>query len=198
MYFYYGLLAAVFFSTLAMYVDKGLWSNTLATIHILLCGLIAFGCYAPAARLAAENGLGGYTYLLDFLMVWVVYVIAFIVLYRVMASALSKTRMRFKNPIDTVGGPLMAAVAGWLMTCLVAATLHMAPFGKDAFGGVFADSSRSSPITNPDLAWLSIADNMLDSNHLGTASQFSKDTYANNFLKQREALGKLEGLRVEE
>lgn len=198
MYFYYGLLGAVFFATLAMYIDKGLWSNTLATMNIVISGLLAFGFYAPAARMAAENGLSSFTYLLDFLFVWAVYTVAFLVLYRVMSGALSKTRMRFKNPIDSVGGPLMAGVAGWVMMCFVAATLHMAPFGKDAFGGVFADTNRTSPITNPDLAWLSIADKMLSSNHLGGGTEFSMRTYVSNFIKQREALGKQEGLRVDD
>jgi len=198
MYFYYAILGAVFFATLAMYVDKGLWTNTLATMNIVISGLIAFGFYAPAARMAADNGMGSFTYLLDFLFVWVVYIVAFLVLYRIMSGALSATRMRFKNPIDTVGGPLMAGVAGWVMMCFVAATLHMAPFGKDAFGGVFADTTRSSPITNPDLAWLSIADKMLSSDHLGGGTEFSMQTYVTSFFKQREALGKEESLRVKE
>lgn len=197
MYFYYGLLGAVFFATLAMYIDKGLWNNTLATMNIVISGLLAFGFYAPAARMAAENGLSSFTYLLDFLFVWTVYTVAFLVLYRVMSGALSKTRMRFKNPIDSVGGPLMAGVAGWIMMCFVAATLHMSPFGKDAFGGVFTGSSRA-PITNPDVMWLNIAENVLSPSHLGGSSTFTQGGYIKDFNEQRKALGKQEGLLVDD
>lgn len=196
LYVYYAILGVIFFATFAMCIDKGLWSNTLTAINILFSGLIAFGWYQPVAKMAAGS-MGEYTYLLDFMMLWVLYVIAFIVLHRVLGGMLSKTRMRFKHPIDTIGGPASAAIAGWLMTGIVAASLHAAPFDKDAFGGVFSDGTRSSTLTNPDLAWLSICQNMLSSDHLGSGEKdFSLNTYINNFNKQREALQKEEGLRV--
>lgn len=197
LYLYYAILAAVFFATFAMSIDKGLWSNTLLVINIVLSGLVAFGYFHPLATLAVENGMEEYTFLLDFLALWVLYVAAFVVLHRLGSGMLSKTRMRFKHPIDTAGGPAMAAVAGWLMTGLVAATLHAAPFAKDCFGGVFADTSRSAPLTNPDRAWLSIAEKALASGQLGSgAAEFTASRYVLDFNKQRAALEKQEGLRV--
>jgi hypothetical protein len=185
----------VFFATFAMCIQQGLWSNTLTAINILLSGLIAFGCYAPVASLAA-NSLPGYTFLFDFLMIWLLYVVAFVVLHRVLGGMLSKTRMRFKNPIDTIGGPVTAAVAGWLMAGIVGASLHAAPFDDDCFGGVFLESGRSA-MTNPDVVWLNLAGGLLSEDSLGrSGSKFTQAKYIKDFQKQREALAKEESLKV--
>lgn len=90
----------------------------------------------------------------------------------------------------------MAAVAAWLMMSFVAATLHTAPFEKESFGGVFTDSSRASTLTNPDLAWLSMAEKMLAEDKLGTDNSFSVNTYVSNYNRMREALDKEPSLRV--
>ncbi|QDU54972.1 CvpA family protein [Aeoliella mucimassa] len=195
-YLYYAILATIFFATFAMCIDKGLWSNTLSIINILLSGLIAFGTYEPLAKLAADKGMGEYTFVLDFLFIWAIYVLAFILMHRVASQLLSKTRMRFKNPIDTVGGPLTSAVAGWLMMCLVAATLHAAPFERECFGGALVHQNGDSAITNPDLAWLSIAQTALNKDNLGAGKGFSLSDYVNDFSKQRAGLEKQESLRV--
>ncbi|MGI9455205.1 MAG: CvpA family protein [Aeoliella sp.] len=196
LYIYYAILAAVFFATIAMSIDKGLWGNTLTTVNILLSGLVAFGFYMPLARLASEKGGEEFTYLLDFTFLWMLYVLAFIILHRLISGALSTTRMRFKHPIDTIGGPVMAVVAGWLMTAFVAATLHAAPFERECFGGKFTEGGRS-PATSPDVLWLNIAQRLLSQDHMGTSStSFTLADYTRDFGSQRAALEKEESLRV--
>lgn len=195
MWLFYVIVGVVFFATFAMCVQQGLWSNTLTVINIVLSGLIAFGYYSPLAKLIADKGGDSYAAVLDFVSMWLLYVIAFVLLQRLGAGLLSKTKMRFKHPIDPVGGPLMAAVAGWLMACLVAATLHAAPFEKECFGGIIAEQ-RSSTITNPDLAWLSIMQKMLSNSNMGAGGkEFDAGRYWSEFNKQREAVGKQENLR---
>jgi hypothetical protein len=196
MWLYYVIVAVIFFATFAMCIQQGLWNNTLTTINILLSGVIAFGCYQPAATFLAAIGGEGFTYLLDFLMLWALYVVAFIVLHRVFSGMLSKTRMRFKYPIDMIGGPVMAAVAAWLMAGIVGASLHAAPFEEKAFGGVFVESGRTVA-TNPDVMWLNIAANLLGEDSLGrSGSDFSQGKYIKDFNKQRAALEKEKGLSV--
>lgn len=195
LYVYYAILGTIFFATFAMCIQQGLWNNTLSTINILLSGLIAFACYSPLAKLIAENGGGEYTYLLDFLCIWAVYTIAFIVLHRLLSQMLSRTRMRFKHPIDPVGGPLMAAVAGYLMTGIVAASMHAAPFDEDCFAGVFTESGRSA--ANPDVMWLNLCQNALAAENLGKSSpSFTQGGYIQDFNKQRESLEPRESLLV--
>lgn len=195
MWLFYVIVAVVFFATFAMCIDKGLWSNTLTVFNVLLSGVIAFGGYAPMAKLVVDNGGESYTFLFDFLFLWTLYVLAFILLHRVGAAMLSKTRMRFKHPIDSIGGPVMAAVAGWLMAGIVGASLHASPFDRDAFGGVF--TKGRSAIMNPDIAWLNLMNNVLAAGNLGVSSpEFDRDKYISDFAKQREALEKQETLRV--
>lgn len=195
MWLFYVIVTVVFFATFAMCIDKGLWSNTLTVFNVLLSGLIAFGGYAPMAKLVADNGGGEYTFLLDFLFIWTLYVLAFILLHRVGSAMLSKTRMRFKHPIDSIGGPVMAALAGWLMAGIVGASLHTAPFDREAFGGVF--TKGRSALMNPDIAWLNIMNQMMSADNLGVSGQeFDMQAYISDFSKQREALGKQEGLTV--
>ena len=195
-YLYLGILIAVFFATFAMSINTGFWSNTLLAMNIILSGLIAFGYYGSLASLAADKGLGSYTFLLDFLSIWLLYVISFIILHRIFSGMLSKTRMRFKNPIDTIGGPVMAGVCGWLMTGLVGATLHASPFAEECFDGAFTYEDSASAITHPDWAWLNMTENLLSPNHLGnTSNTFSAADYKSDFGKQRAGLEKMESLR---
>src|SRR3972149_8162184 len=131
---FWAIYFAAFFASLAMMVREGLWSNTISLVNILISGLVAFGFYSPVAIYLDEMLDGQYTYLLDFVCIWGLFTLAMVVCRGVTGFA-SGTRMRFKNPIDPVGGPLVALIAAWAMAALVMATLHTAPMPKDAFSG---------------------------------------------------------------
>ncbi|WP_425397374.1 CvpA family protein [Aeoliella sp.] len=195
MWLYYVIIGAVFFTTVAMCVQQGLWNNTITVINILLSGLIAYGFYSPLAKLIADKGGDSYAALLDFVAIWLIYVIAFVVLQRICAANLSKTKMRFKHPIDPVGGPLMAIVAGWLMAGIVGASLIAAPFDDDIFGGAFLESGRS-PLVNPDVVWLNMAESMMAPENMGSGkASFTQGKYIKEFNQQREGVSKQENLR---
>ena len=122
------------FAGLAMMVREGLWSNTISLINILVSGLVAFGFYSPLALYLDEQLSGQYTYLLDFLCLWLLFVVSMIVC-RVLTGFASTTRMRFKYPIDPVGGPIVALLAAWVLAGFTMATLHTVPMSQDALGG---------------------------------------------------------------
>src|SRR5262245_4026290 len=131
----------ILFAGLAMMVREGLWSNTITLISIIVAGLIAFGFYSPIVVYLDEQMTDGqHTYWLDFAVIWALYAVTFVVL-RVFTAAASKTRMRFKHPIDPVGGPLVAFIAAWVLAAFTLATLHVAPMPKDAFGGKLVTQS---------------------------------------------------------
>ena len=167
---YWAIYLAVLFAGVAMMVREGLWSNAIALVNIIISGLVAFGFYAPLTVYIDEYFNGQFTYVLDFVVIWFLFA-ASMVICRAVTGAASKTRMRFKNPIDPVGGPIVAIIAAWVLASFVMATLHTSPMPKDAFGGKLvsaADVGSASRLTSPDAAWLRFVEKMSDLAALGS------------------------------
>lgn len=163
---FYGI---VIFAGLAMTVREGLWSNTLTLISILISGLVAFGFYSPLVVYFDEMTDGRHTYWLDFAIIWALYC-ATMVIVRTLFAAASKTRMRFKHPIDPVGGPIVGFLAAWVLAGFTLATFHTSPMPKDAFSGKLVsrtDVETASVLTSPDAAWLRFFVAMTGKNVLG-------------------------------
>jgi uncharacterized membrane protein required for colicin V production len=153
---FWAIYLIILFAGFAMLVREGLWSNAIALVNIIVCGLVAFGFYQPITVWLDEMLDGEFTYLLDFVVLWFLFSLAMVVTRAVTAAA-SKTRMRFKNPIDPVGGPLVGLLAAWVLAAFAMATLHASPMPKDAFGArlvTSADIETASPFTSPDAAWI--------------------------------------------
>jgi hypothetical protein len=168
--FFWVIYLAVLFASLAMMVREGLWSNTLTLVNVLISGLVAFGFYSPLTILLDEQLNGRFTYLLDFLCLWVLFVVAMIIC-RSVTGLLSNTRMRFKYPVDDVGGPLVGLFTAWVIAGFVLATLHTSPMPKDAFSGRLVytadDVNSQSGFTAPDLAWLRFVQRVSSPDALG-------------------------------
>jgi hypothetical protein len=128
----WAIYGAVLFASVAMMVREGLWSNTIKLFNIIISGLVAYGFYSPITAWLDEQTGGSFTYILDFILIWAVFVIAFVVL-RAVTGYLSRTRMRFKHPIDPVGGPLMALLAAWVLSGFTLSTLIMVPMPPNMF-----------------------------------------------------------------
>jgi uncharacterized membrane protein required for colicin V production len=186
---------AAFFASLAMMVREGLWSNTISLVNILISGLVAFAFYSPLAIYLDEMLDGQYTYLLDFVCIWGLFTVTMLVCRGVTGFA-SGTRMRFKYPIDPVGGPLVALVAAWAMSAFVMATLHTAPMPKDAFSGrlIYSDNEVESKLAiwAPDLGWLRFVQRVTRSDAFGHAGGggFSAKAFVQIYADHRERYGK--------
>ena len=87
------IVGIIFFASLAMMVREGLWSNTITLVNVFISGIVAFGFYAPLTIKVDEASRGQYTYLLDFLMLWALFVITMIVA-RLLTDRMSTTRLR--------------------------------------------------------------------------------------------------------
>jgi uncharacterized membrane protein required for colicin V production len=197
---FYAVYAIVLFAGLAMTVREGIWSNTLTLINVIISGLIAFGFYSPiAAYLDEEQTKGQHTYWLDFAIIWALYAVSMIILRALMAAA-SKTRLRFKNPIDTYGGPVVGFFAAWVLAAFTMATLHTSPMPKNQFGGklVYSDADTASFITQPDAAWLKFVERVNPAEALGSGStdKFSAKGFVKIYTDRREKFDKAEGLIV--
>jgi uncharacterized membrane protein required for colicin V production len=197
---YWAIYGIVIFAGLAMTVREGVWSNTLTLISVIVSGLVAFGFYSPiVAYLDEEATSGQHTYWLDFAIIWALYAVSMIIL-RSLFAALSKTKLRFKHPIDPVGGPLVGFIAAWVLAAFTLATLHTSPMPKEQFGGklVYSDADTASFVTQPDAAWLRFVERINPSDALGSGStdKFSAKGFVKIYTDRREKFDKADGLIV--
>ncbi|MEX2307253.1 MAG: CvpA family protein [Pirellulales bacterium] len=196
---FWAIYGLVIFAGLAMTVREGLWSNTITVMNIIFSGLVSFGFYSPLVIYLDELSGGQHTYWLDFAVIWALFGAA-MVICRTAAAAASNTRMRFKYPIDSVGGPLAGLIAAWVMAAFTLATLHTAPMPKDAFSGklVHDDVTTASAAWSPDAAWLRFVEKMSGPTALGSASttRFGAKGFVEIYEKRRSAFEKVESLVV--
>lgn len=198
------LFGIVLFATLAMMVREGLWANLIATAAIVIGGLAAFGLYQPLTVILDEATDGSYTYLLDFVVIWLVFALVCGTV-KGLGGVLSKTRLRFKEPINTVGGPLVGLVAGFFMASFTMATFHAAPLGAtdffpDLVGGsdvsvntvetksvqkVKSELDDASLLMRPDVVWLRFAESVLNPSALGAGDGFSAAFFVQTLGRHR-------------
>jgi uncharacterized membrane protein required for colicin V production len=197
---YWAIYGIVIFAGLAMTVREGVWSNALTLINIIISGLVAFGFYSPiVAHLDEDVTSGQHTYWLDFAIIWALFAVTMIVLRTLMVAA-SKTRLRFKHPIDPVGGPILGFIAAWVLAAFTLATLHTSPMPKNQFGGklVYSDADSASMVTSPDAAWLRFIERVNPAAALGSGStdKFSAKGFVKIYTDRREKFDKAEGMIV--
>jgi uncharacterized membrane protein required for colicin V production len=194
------IYAIVVFAAFAMMVREGLWSNAIALVNILTAGLVAFGFYSPLTIWLDEYFDGELTYVLDFVVIWGLFAVA-MVIFRGLTGAASRTRLRFKNPIDPIGGPLVGFLAAWVLASFVMATLHTSPMSKDAFGGRLVASTEvasASAFTSPDAAWLRFVESMSAPEALGSAqtTQFKAQPWVRFYEDHRTKYGNSPSVKV--
>jgi uncharacterized membrane protein required for colicin V production len=192
---YIAFYLLVLFAATAMMVQQGLWSNAISLINIVISGLVAFTFYPPLTIYFDEMLDGQYTYLLDFVMIWALFVVTMLIIRAVTGFA-SKTRMRFKHPIDPVGGPLVGLIAAWVLAGIVLASLHASPMPKNAFGGSLvysnADVDSASGLFKPDLGWLRFVEHVTKSDAFGHSggNGFSAKAFVQIYADHREKFEK--------
>ncbi len=184
-----------------MMVREGLWSNTLTLINIIISGLVAFGFYSPLVVYLDEDVTERPAHLLARFRRDLGACMRDDACHAVrLTAAASKTRMRFKHPIDPVGGPLMGFIAAWVLAAFTLATLHTSPMPKNAFGGrlVYSDADTASFITSPDAAWLRFVERVNPATALGSGStdKFSAKGFVKIYTDRREKFDKSESLIV--
>jgi len=117
--------------------------------------IIATSFYEPVCTpLEKIAAVGTYTYLLDFIVLWLLFAITFGIL-RSISDLLSPTNVKFDMPVEMAGRSVLALICGWLMVVFVAFSLQMAPLNADSPLGAFATpSSKSFLAFAPDRLWL--------------------------------------------
>jgi hypothetical protein len=170
-------LLAVFVVVAFAIWREGPWSGLIMLLNVLLAASLATAWY-PAVVAKLEMFLGSYTYLLDFAALQGTFCLLLLML-REITDRVSRTRVRFRKPVELVAGPLVAVLTAWVVVCFTAASLHTAPVPRDfiqptpearLFFGLAPDrrwlawvrgSSRRGPFADPGRAFDPDADFIL-------------------------------------
>lgn len=197
------IVAVIFFATLAMMVQQGIWSNLITVMAITLGGLTAFGLHQPLVVMLDEKFEGSYTYVLDFPVLWLVFALV-TGLIKELSGRLSKNRVNFPDPIDNYGGAGVGLIGACIMTAFAMATFHAAPLSYDAFSshyeyGVTPETAQSklseASTFSPDAAWLRLTESVLSPDALGGAG-FSAKIFISQHGKHRKTFGSLDSTLV--
>ena len=107
----------------------------------------------------ADDWAPGYTYLWDFLALWVLFVLCMLVL-RTLTDQVSRVKVRFLKRADQVGGTVFSLWVGWVMICFAMMTLHTAPLARHFLFGGFQPEQRMVAGMCTDRQWLGFMQKM--------------------------------------
>jgi hypothetical protein len=150
------LLLVVFFAVVAMLVREGLWSNAIMFFNVMTAAMLATNYYEPLANWIERKEWGrSFTFLLDFLSLWVIFSVVLVVL-RLATDKISRVKVRFKMPVEWSGGIFFALWVAWLMVCFTAFSFHTAPLARNFLFGSFQPEPTSNMFfgSAPDRQWL--------------------------------------------
>ena len=140
----------------------GLWGNAINLVNLLVAMLIATNLYEPicnsfeADGLLSFLGLASFTYLLDFIVLWMLFFVTFTIL-KLITNMLSRTHVKFDLPVEMAGRSILAIWCGWLFVCFTAFSLHMAPLNSETPLGAWSSPNSSTFLfASPDRLWMAV------------------------------------------
>jgi Colicin V production protein len=145
------LLLLVFVAVVIVLTREGLWSGLVMLLNIVAAATVSTAWYERVATLIDER-MPSYTYLIDFLALWGLFAAVLLVM-RLVTDRVSRTKVKFLRQVEMAGSPLVAAVAGWIMVCFAAASLHTAPVPRSVIQAE-PDSRGMFFGLAPDRKWL--------------------------------------------
>jgi hypothetical protein len=189
------LLLVIFLAVAAAIWFQGFWNGMVTLVNMLLAMVIATSFYEPAATAIEGFGARSWTYLLDFVVLWLLFFLAYSIL-RAVTDSVSRERVKFDVPIEVGGRSIMAVWCGWLMVCFVAFSLHMAPLNSATpLGAWRSPQSKTFGPVSPDRLWLGF----MHSRSLQALGGNAFDPTAEYLLKhhdRREKYAKEQAMRV--
>jgi len=171
------ILLGIFIAVSFALWREGPWSGLIMLLNVLLAASLATAWY-PVVVARLEPSLASYTHLLDFIALQGMFCVLLLLL-REITDRVSRTRVRFRRPVELAAGPLVAMLTAWVVVCFTAASLHTAPVPRDLiqptpearmFFGLAPDrrwlawvrgSSLRGPFASPDDAFDPNADFIL-------------------------------------
>jgi hypothetical protein len=188
------ILLAVFVTVSFALWKEGVWGSLVMLCNVLAAASVATAWYERVVAFL-EPRLPSYGYLLDFVAVWGLFCLVLLGL-REATDRISRTKVRLRRPVELFGGPLVAALVAWVMTCFTAATLHVAPLPRDLVQP--APESRMFFGLAPDRKWLAwVRGATLSGPFAVPGSAFDKDAdFIIRYADRRKRLEGEPGLRV--
>ncbi|MCE9546143.1 MAG: CvpA family protein [Planctomycetia bacterium] len=148
----FGILVLI----IALVGSEGLWHATITFFNVMTAALLATNYFEPVSEWLDYHG-PTFTYLIDYLVLWGLFVMFFIV-FRTLTDLVSRVKVRFKRPVDIFGGYLVAAWTAWVLICFTGMSLHTAPLARNYFGGTFQETPETRMFAGlaPDRQWLAL------------------------------------------
>jgi Colicin V production protein len=148
-------LLLIFAAVTAALWFQGLWSAAVTLVNLLVAMMVATSFYEPiCTSIESIRPANEYTYLLDFVVLWLLFGIVFGIL-RAVTDGISTQRVGFDLPVEMAGRSLFAAWCGWLMVCFVVFSLQMAPLNSpNPLGAWATPSAKTFGPVSPDRLWL--------------------------------------------
>jgi hypothetical protein len=150
------VLFLVFAGTAAALWFQGLFTTAITIINMTIAGLVATNFFEPTCNFI-EGFDGSFTYLLDFVVWWILFGVTFAIL-RAITDLISDRPVKFIQPVELAGRSVLAIWGGWLMVCLVAFSLAMAPIDSETPLGAWAEPDAGSFLGfSPEQQWAGFA-----------------------------------------
>ena len=147
------VMVLVFAAVVAWLWREGMWSNAITLFNFVTAALIATNYWELLANVLTKS-MESLTYWYDFIAIWLIFIFTFSVL-RAITDHISKVRVRFKLPVESVGGPIFAAWVAAFVVCFATMTMHTAPLARDGLGGTFQPDANAKTVLMfaPDRTW---------------------------------------------
>ncbi len=146
-----GLTIAAIIIILAATWWLGVWNNVITFVNTVFSTIIASNFFEPMAN-ALDGGTSSYTYLLDFVCLWLLFFISFIIL-RLGTDLLSRHRMTVNKIVDYAGRTVFSLATAWVFVCFMQFSFHTAPFPIGE--GNFQEAPNTSNfVGSPDRLWM--------------------------------------------
>ena len=142
------LIILMFLGVIASTWWMGIWTNCLTLVNLILAGLIASSFYEGlAGKLASSMG---YKDLIEFLAVWILFAVSFILL-RTLTDITSSRRLNFDPIVEIIGQSVLSIWIACVFLAFTLFTLHLSPLTPADFQANATDSTLG---IGPDRMWL--------------------------------------------
>lgn len=148
------LLFVILLACVGFLYPEGMWSNAIRLVNVIVSGLLATNFFEPLARLFESKIHASFMFFWDYLAFWALFAVSMIVL-QLLTRTISEVKVRFLKLADMIGSGAFAAVAGYVMVCIVVTSMHLAPLGRTFFFDGFDPIQSKFLGMHPDYQWLS-------------------------------------------